>query len=276
MRPSVILYITGIALISISQHAGQALAQVACGDAITQNTTLNSDLSNCSKMVGGIVRGVVIGAPNITLDLGGHTIDGVGVGNGVDNTAGGERVTIKHGRIREFEVGVSLANATRNRLTDLWSSRNGDGIVLSQSENNQIESNITSDSANTGIALDTKSDNNRVEKNSSFDNVNFGIAVEKTSNDNSIRRNTASDNGGSGIFVESSSTGTQIERNVANRNVADGIFVDNPSASNTLTRNTANNNGVWGINAASGVTDGGGNRAIGNGMAGQCQNVICP
>ena len=42
----------------------QVLAQhVKCGDTITQNTKLDSDLDNC------IGNGVVIGAPNITLDL---------------------------------------------------------------------------------------------------------------------------------------------------------------------------------------------------------------
>ena len=44
--------------------AGQALArQVGCGDTITTDTTLDSDLVNCPN------NGVVIGADNITLDL---------------------------------------------------------------------------------------------------------------------------------------------------------------------------------------------------------------
>ena len=52
---------------------GQALAShVGCGDTITTDTTLDSDLANCPN------NGIVIGADNITLDLNGHTIDGDG------------------------------------------------------------------------------------------------------------------------------------------------------------------------------------------------------
>ena len=53
--------------------SGQALAShVSCGDTITTDTTLDSDLVNCPN------NGIVIGADNITLDLNGHTIDGDG------------------------------------------------------------------------------------------------------------------------------------------------------------------------------------------------------
>src|SRR5690242_13975220 len=43
-----------------------------CGDVITVNTRLSSDLVNCPD------NGLVIGADNITLDLNGHVIDGDG------------------------------------------------------------------------------------------------------------------------------------------------------------------------------------------------------
>ena len=56
---------------------GQALAShVGCGDTITTDTTLDSDLVNCRN------NGIVIGADNITLDLNGHTIDGDGEPDG--------------------------------------------------------------------------------------------------------------------------------------------------------------------------------------------------
>ena len=53
--------------------AGQASANhVSCGDEITADTTLDSDLVNCEN------NGIVIGADDITLDLNGHRIDGDG------------------------------------------------------------------------------------------------------------------------------------------------------------------------------------------------------
>lgn len=43
----------------------------------------------------------------------------------------------------------------------------------------------------------------------------------------------------------------------------------------TITANTARNNAAWGIFAAPGNVDGGGNKASGNGEAAQCFNVVC-
>jgi hypothetical protein len=43
---------------------------VSCGDTITADTTLDTDLVDCPN------NGIVIGADDITLDLNGHTIDG--------------------------------------------------------------------------------------------------------------------------------------------------------------------------------------------------------
>jgi hypothetical protein len=53
----------------------------------------------------------------------------------------------------------------------------------------------------------------------------------------------------------------------------DGIDVDALDA--TLTGNTAHDNGDLGIEAVSGVVDGGGNRAWANGDPTQCLNVVC-
>ena len=160
-------------------------------------------------------------------------------------------------------------------------SYNQDGIFLSDSDNNRIERNTTSDNDNTGISLTgavTGSDNNLVDQNMSFDNENFGIAVENSSDDNRIRRNEANNNGlpngNSGILIDGTSTGTTIEDNVANRNKVDGISVSNVTRT-TVRRNTTNNNGQWGINVVASGTDRGGNKAMGNGNAGQCMNVAC-
>ena len=53
--------------------AGQASAShVSCGDTITADTTLDSDLLNCPN------NGILIGADGITLNLNRHVIDGDG------------------------------------------------------------------------------------------------------------------------------------------------------------------------------------------------------
>src|SRR2546425_13075034 len=76
----------------------QAFANhVECGDLITQDTTLDSDLIDCPG------DGIVIGADDITLDLGGHTVEGsgssiVGIANGnlYGEPEGHDGVTIRN------------------------------------------------------------------------------------------------------------------------------------------------------------------------------------
>jgi parallel beta-helix repeat protein len=64
---------------------------------------------------------------------------------------------------------------------------------------------------------------------------------------------------------------TLLDQNTANRNGDDGIDVK--STSTTLIKNTANYNADLGIEAIPGVTDGGGNKARGNGNRAQWINV---
>ena len=66
-----------------------------------------------------------------------------------------------------------------------------------------------------------------------------------------------------GILVESTATGSLLEANIAIGAGDDGIDVDSPTT--TLTRNLGLRNGDLGIEAVPGVTDGGGNKARGNG-----------
>jgi hypothetical protein len=109
------LVVAGVTILG----AGSALAShVRCGDTITTDTTLDSDLVNCPN------NGIVIGAANITLDLNGHTIDGDGTpvatcpegeacDVGVLNRAGYGRLTIVGGTIRQFGVGIVVAGVPR-------------------------------------------------------------------------------------------------------------------------------------------------------------------
>jgi parallel beta-helix repeat protein len=88
-----------------------------------------------------------------------------------------------------------------------------------------------------------------------------------------LRGNLVRGAGGDGVRVESSATGSLLEGNLALRSTDDGFDI---AGSTTLTRNRAFRNGSFGINAGPDVTDGGGNRARGNGIAEQCtDNVAC-
>jgi hypothetical protein len=76
-----------------------------------------------------------------------------------------------------------------------------------------------------------------------------------------------------GIRVEPEASGTLLKANAATRNGDDGIDVESPAT--TVTTNVANDNEDLGIEAVEGVTDGGGNRASGNGNPAQCVGVAC-
>jgi parallel beta-helix repeat protein len=188
-------------------------SHVSCGDTITADTTLDSDLVNCPN------HGIVIGADDITLDLHGHLVDGDGTPAagcdpqkepcdfGVFND-GHSGVTVMHGSVREFAVGVLLGTLTgrarRNRVQGIASSRNQfsglgifsqvNGVVRNSSGNGSL------DRDGNGLAL---GDSHRVRiVNSSFRrNPHNGINTGESSR-NLIKGNVFARNGDEGILVE--------------------------------------------------------------------------
>ena len=330
-------------LVCIAWASPASAAHVNCGDVITQDTTLDSDLVNCPG------DGVLIGADNVTLDLAGHTIDGGAVGEsyqGVDNDGGHDGVTVQRGRIQEFHSAVYFDGGDDGVLRRLTVVDTGAAFLLFDSDRNTMERNILSsgiamyddcdanvidrnysDTAGNSILLvgfdqQRESDGNRITRNlligagESFaiyltdsddaliegndirDHSGTGIQMAGNGMTNRIQRNTLSGNG-EGIAVDgyyidtvilendvvgSDGDGinlgpfgferrTVVERNTASRNGDDGI--DSDAGSATFTRNTANFNADLGIEAVPGVTDGGGNKARGNGDPAQCEGVSC-
>jgi parallel beta-helix repeat protein len=220
-------------------------SHVSCGDTITADTTLDSDLVNCPN------HGIVIGADDVTLDLNGHLVDGDGApAAGCDPQKepcdfglfndGHSRVTVMHGSVREFAAGVLLGTMTgrarRNRVQDIASSRNeflGLGIF------SQVGSVVRNSSGNrslndegVGLAL---GDARRVRilNNSFRHNPHNGINTQQASR-NLIRGNVFSRNGDEGILVEGGPR-FRITRNRFERN-GGGITLG-PSNRSVVARN---------------------------------------
>lgn len=109
-----------------------------------------------------------------------------------------------------------------------------------------------------------------------------GIVLRAGAN-NVIAENVVSDAGSAdppfedqfndGIFVGAFTAGTLLRDNIVQRNTGDGIEVQATNA--RIGGNQAYDNGDFGIDAAAGVTDLGGNVASGNGNPLQCRNVFC-
>jgi parallel beta-helix repeat protein len=305
-------------------------SHLSCGDEITADTTLDSDLLDCPN------NGIVIGADDITLDLNGHRIDGddelvnnCPVGEFCDIgllNDGHDGVIVRDGSVREFAFGVLLVSARHNRVVDITVSRsdgtgiilfrasrnrvirntaraNGfqfdqGGIALNRSHHNLVKRNVMRHNDDLGLFMEA-SDENRIAHNRSRGHREGGMIIE--GDRNVISRNHSSNEGGgilitlvtddgralgnvvrrnhvraaraSGIAVDSAPRGTVLSRNHVFGAGRSGIIVG--SRSTTLTRNEARRNGDLGIKAVVGVTDGGGNRASGNGDPRQCTNVSC-
>jgi large repetitive protein len=228
-------------------------SDVSCGDTITTNTTLDSDLINCPD------NGIVIGADNITLDLNGHSVRGDGVpvescpeaascDVGIDNSDGHTGVTIKDGAVRGFDTGVVVLGATGARIERIASANNSSfGIVVGDLTGSRIDHNSSVDDGISGILMVDSSDNridhdsvagttgyaipvfgsshNRFEQNV-LEGDQHGFLLESSdehegSNDNEIRRNRIS-HGGS-IEIDHSSD-NRVEENTL-RNPGDGILL---------------------------------------------------
>src|SRR5688500_672986 len=128
---------SALAMVLALAASPAAATHVQCGDVITQDTTLDSDLVDCPG------DGLVIGASNITLDVAGHTIDGTGPGaggHGIRN-AGADNVAVVNGRIQQFQNGVSILLSDSNLLTGLTLTDSGSAVYLEEASLTRILDN---------------------------------------------------------------------------------------------------------------------------------------
>jgi nitrous oxidase accessory protein NosD len=119
--------LTASMIVLLPQLAAAATSspEVRCGDVLTADTTLTTDL-DCTG------NGLVITTSGVTLDLAGHTVSGAGTGVGVaiaDEPAGApvSDVTVRNGRIRGFDTGVLVDNGHTVGLSGLRLTDDGFG-----------------------------------------------------------------------------------------------------------------------------------------------------
>ncbi len=242
---------------------------LACGDVVIQDVTLTHDLTNCPG------DGLVAGASGITINLGGHTIDGDETGGSLVGGAGVRigpgitGVTLLNGTITEFSQGVQLDFTTLNTITKLYVNGNVRGIDLANSWDNVIEKNkvttsaldgirvngVVSDgnlvrqndvsSSTFGITVSDYADDNVVDRNSVVGGV-FGISVFVNANAVKITKNTVSGNAGPGIQIQSFSDMALVSRNRVSGNAV-GIVVEDLVSDSDVSRNVVELNAADGI-----------------------------
>jgi parallel beta-helix repeat protein len=192
-------------------------------------------------------------------------------------------------------LGVTDSTIAKNITTP--GTLNGLGIYLSdrsQIERNEFRGGPSGAPAVVAIDVEGGSDNvlernsitnyglgilrgggqrTRLTRNTVIGTPLGGIFVFAQSSHVHLERNSVQPSGRDGIFISVGSTQAVLDGNIASASADDGIDVNDPTA--TLAHNRGDGNGDLGIEAVPGVTDGGGNRAFGNGNPLQCLNVAC-
>jgi len=171
----------------------------------------------------------VINSDNVTLDLGGHTITGPGMGPqtwpnpqldtvGV-RTGGHAGVTVRNGTISQFSTGIYFIDMEKSRIEDVRSERNRFGFYIHASNGNTIlRSTVVGNIY--GLHLQDANDN----------------LVQG----NNLIRQTYNSPGGYGIYLYRS-TGNRILENTIENNVNWGIWFSD-ARNNAIFRNNVAGN----------------------------------
>ncbi|HSF97837.1 MAG TPA: right-handed parallel beta-helix repeat-containing protein, partial [Ornithinibacter sp.] len=241
---------------------------VSCGQTITSSVRLTNDLTDCSG------DGLVIGADAITIDLDGHTIDGIGLGTGVRNT-GFDAVAVTGGTVTQFDDGILFAGGygivdamtlvdnqvtgvavrggapgTVVRHTDVTASPTGieiSGGTSGATVRDATLSGILGD----GVLLDGATAST-VTRTSVTGASQSGIALVGSSG-NTVTGNTLTSSSGPGISLDLASDDNLVRGNDVADSGSDGIAVT-ASGGNDLLANVVTTSGGCGI-ALEGATD---------------------
>ena len=236
--------------------AGEALAaHVSCGDTITVDTTLDSDL-NCTG------DGLIVDADGITLDLDGFRILGDADPGDEGVRVLGSFVVIRNGNIGDFGVGI-VVSGNSNTVEDLAIANTfgnggtiGSGSILVFGATNTIQRNTITFASNGIQVLSLLANDNLIRENHIQDCIT-GIRLTPANSfgntllGNILRGNTVTLNL-AGIVIEPYLPGglilpqdTLVRNNDVTKNFGIGIEVG--TEGNTIRANTVADNSTTGI-----------------------------
>ena len=172
--------------------------------------------------------------------------------------------------------GISIIESSDVRVVEnVVRDSGGPGVTTELAKRAQIRANDVRGNQG-GIAVE-ESEDTTIELNNASGGLGTGIEVGVLSPGTDILHNIANENGGEGIAVEDSATvqgrGVQLLDNQADSNGGDGIALE--GVGHVVEKNSARMNGGWGIYAAVGAVNRGGNTAGGNAEPDQCYGVVC-
>ena len=244
-------------------------AHVTCGSVITVSTVLDSDVGPC-------VEGITIGASNVVLDLGGHSVFGVpssGDGDGItfNNVSNS---TVRNGTVHSWDVGIFVTRGQGNTIQSMVIRDNPvfDGAYILRSDGTKFLSNrVTNNGRFSGVTFDDVS-NGQIVGNTIQGNVRgtaIGIWI--------LNNRDVSAAAGDPDLVGLQASNNLVANNMVQGNALDGIQISRFATRNVVRNNNASQNGVIRSNP---VRDGSGiiifgnentiqdNLAVGNGANG--------
>ncbi len=253
-----VLSAAALGLSGLVALAGPAAAAVhSCGDVITASETLSNNIGPCPVTGPNNGAGLVIGASNIVLSLGGHTVSGTNTTNATASEQAGiifrnvSGSTVTSGYVQNFDGGIVIFGGSGNTVTQTFAHDNinhsslvsspdaatnpcgfGDGILVLNSNGNQIRGNtVYHNGPFSGIALVENSDNNVVSGNNTYN--------QTVSNE--LPPAGSGNNGPCGPFGADGMGVGRLHQDI-------GIRVEGPGANgNQVLNNTSTNNQLEGI-----------------------------
>jgi parallel beta-helix repeat protein len=254
---------TAVTLPTIAGAQAQVNGALACGQTITQSTTLTANVGPCSN------NGIIVGANNITLNLNNFRIFGTpnsGDGAGV-LLQGRSGVTVQGGTVTDFDGGVVILGGSGNTVTGITARNNrgaaqgtpggtalyGDGILVQGSPSNRIVNNVADNNGPfSGIGvIRGDGDHPAIPPADAPFNLIQGNTV--TNNVACRRSGTSGFCDNDGIRIEPNVTDSRIMGNTVTGNGLDGISLFGGTTRNVVWGNNASSNGYFGAVAGDGI-----------------------
>jgi hypothetical protein len=200
--------------------------------------------------------GITINASDVTLDLGGFTLDGTGSGYGIDDGGSARsNVVVRNGTVRDWNIGVYLQQSVRSSLHDLHVVGNGKGIIIGAGG---MLAGLTVRENGSGIEIiQGSTDWGTVLAGSIISKSSFG-AIFVAANNVWIHDNAIDATTGTGVYLSGSSSWNQVTDNRIVGASEYGVRIGTTGSGanvNTVARNVFMGTGILAV-----LDEGAGNR----------------
>ena len=220
-----------LAVLAGPSAGSSSMPITTCGQVVTTNAVLTQDLT-CHG-----VNGIIVGAHGITIDLGGHTLDGDRINDGIRDN-GWDKVTIRNGAVRNFQPGVNAFNGA-------------DDLTISNV--------VLSGNATQGAAIE--GDSASIKSASASGNGQAGFQIFGPSA--SVKSSTAAGNGGPGFWLDGDAGSVKSSRAVGNGSYGLLLHGETDSVASSTLSGNATGLQITGNEASVKSTTASGNEAYG-------------